>query len=232
MESLLKEKNKFFALGGIAAFLQIALIIAGIVIIGILGIRPENAQEALDAFASSPFAGLMQDELLTVFMIVLYFFTFTALFLALYQKNPVTTFYAVLFTFVSVVLTITSHSAFSLRYLAQLYAAAGDEAGRLGIVSAAEAVIARNMWNTTSGFFCGIMMQGSGVAISIVMLKNKNFALITALGGIIGNGMDLLQHLLHYSMPELAGTLLYVAGPFYLVWYVFTGIDLIKLSKR
>ncbi|MEX1376263.1 MAG: hypothetical protein AB1Z23_02205 [Eubacteriales bacterium] len=232
MESLLKERNKFYRLGGVAAFLQIALVIAGIIVIGILGIRPENAREALEAFKASPFAGLMQDELLTVFMIVMYFFTFTALFFALYETKPVTTFFSVLFTFVAVILTITTHSAFSLMHLSQLYAEASSEAAKLGIVSAAEAVIARNMWYTTAGYFCGIFMQGSGVAISIVMLKNKNFALITALGGIICNGVDLMQHLLHYSMPAFAEKLLYAAGPFYFIWFVFTGIDLIKLSKR
>ena len=232
METLVKEKRKFLLIGAIAAILQIVLIVIGIIVVGVLGIRPENGQQAMNMFLKSPISGLLQDEILTVWMMFLYIFTFTALFIVLFKQSPAITLFAVIGTFMAVIITICAHSAFSLMHLSKLYETTSDTSVKSGIMAAAEAVVARNMWNSTSSYFCGILLQGSGILISIAMFKSKKFKLITVIGGIMGNGIDLIQHLFHYLQPDIVHVLLLIAGPFYLAWYVFTGVDLFKLAKR
>ncbi|MBN2878365.1 MAG: hypothetical protein JXN65_01935 [Clostridia bacterium] len=232
MESILKGKRRFFAIGAAAAFGQILLVMAGIAVIGLLGKRPESAQEAMDIFSRSAIEGLLRDEILTVFMISLYFFSATALFAALYESHPVLSVFSLIFTFAAAIMIISSNSAFSLLHLSREYSLCETAESRQSIVTAAHSVISRNMWNGTSAYFSGIFLQGAGIMISFAMLKSGKFAPLAGISGIICNGLDLLQHLLHYSVPEAASIVLYLAGPFYLLWYVLTGTGLIKLAKQ
>jgi len=232
MESILKEKRRFIAIGAAAAFGQIALIIAGIVVIALLGQRPESAQEAIEIFSRSAAEGLLRDEILTVLMISLYFLSTFALFTALYRPHPVLSVFSLIFTFAAAIMIISSNSAFSLLHLSREYALCETAEAKQGIITAAQAVLSGNMWNGTSAFFSGIFLQGAGVMISAAMLRSGKFALLAGISGIICNGLDLLQHLIHYSLPEAASAVLYLAGPFYLLWYVLTGTGLIKLAKQ
>ena len=57
------------------------------------------------------------------------------------------------------------------------------------LLVAGEAVIAGDMWHSTSGFLAGIFMQGGFVLISAVMLRSKVFSKGTAITGMVANGL-------------------------------------------
>jgi hypothetical protein len=77
----------------------------------------------------------------------------------------------------------------------------------------------------------GILLQGGGVMISLVMLRSRDFSKVTAIAGLIGNALDLIQHVLAPFTPSLSATIQKMMGPFYLVWFPMLARDLFRLSR-
>ncbi len=75
------------------------------------------------------------------------------------------------------------------------------------------------------------MLQGSGVMISLAMIGSGKFRKLTIVSGILGNGIDLIQHVIHPVLPNAAEIILMFAGPFYLIWYVTLGMDFYRYSR-
>jgi hypothetical protein len=55
-------------------------------------------------------------------------------------------------------------------------------------------------------FAGGILLQGAGVIISVIMLHSEGFSKVTAYAGLIGNGLDLIQHVLYPFAPQFLGS--------------------------
>ncbi|MBN2410269.1 hypothetical protein JXQ31_01170 [candidate division KSB1 bacterium] len=216
---------------GIAALLQLIVITVGIVITAGLGPKPDSAYEYYVMMQESKFIGLLTDDFYSIILVSLYLFTFSGLFFVVMKNNFSLSIFATLLTFTAVILCISSHSGFSLMHLSDLYWVATDETTKSGLIAAGEAVIAQNIWNSSSAFFSGIFLQGGGVLISAAMLGDKNFRKLTIFSGFIANGLDLVQHLVHYFAPSPAEIILYIAGPFYIIWFLMLSLDLFKLVK-
>ena len=75
-------------------------------------------------------------------------------------------------------------------------------------------------------------MQGGGVIISLAMLRTKRFSKVTAIAGLLGNALDLTQHVLTPIVPSLASTIQILMGPFYLVWFPMLARDFFRLAKE
>jgi hypothetical protein len=181
------------------------------------------------AAAALQLAALRGDALLLV-LTALYLGTAPALYAALRRQSPVFSALAALFTVLAVVGAFATESTFSLLHLGRQFAAASDP-HRSRLIAAAEAVIASDMWNGTAGYMGGILLQGSGVMISIIMLRSKDFSKVTAWAGLLGNGFDLVQHVLHPFVPSVAGPIQTVMGVFYVVWYPMLARDLFRLVR-
>jgi hypothetical protein len=78
----------------------------------------------------------------------------------------------------------------------------------------------------------GILLQGGGVIISLVMLRSRDFSKVTAIAGLVGNALDLTQHLLHPFAPSVSATIQMLMGPFYLVWFPMLARDLFRLARK
>lgn len=217
---------------GYASLIQFVLIISGIIMIAWVGIRPETAEEAFEVFGKHPLMGLLKDELLIIIMLSLYFITFSALWFILKEHRFALTWWSVLMTFAGVILCIASHSGFSLMYLSEQYHHTTDPVLKDQLLMAGNTVIAKNMWHSTSSYFCGIFLQGAGIMISVAMMGHGGFKKITIITGILGNGFDLIQHLIHPMLPDIAGKIIMLAGPFYFIWYIVLGLDLLNIAKN
>jgi hypothetical protein len=119
----------------------------------------------------------------------------------------------------------------ALLQLGERFVTAG-EAQRSQLMAAAEAVIASDLWNSSAGYTGGILLQGSGVMISFIMLRSKDFSKVTAWAGLLGNGVDLIQHLLHPFAPSIAAPIQMGMGIFYIVWFPMLARDLFLLARR
>jgi hypothetical protein len=88
------------------------------------------------------------------------------------------------------------------------------------------------MWNSSGAYVSGFLMQGGGIIISLIMLKSKDFSKVTAIAGLLGNSLDLTQHLLHPFVPSTAAPIQMLMGPFYLVWFPMLARDFFRLAKK
>lgn len=226
-----KQIQQLSKMAAAAALLQFILICAFSAATVLTGPRPETAELAFKAFEQGKIFGLIKDEILIITMMSLYLVTFSALFYLLKERHYPITLLAVLFTFTAVILSIASQSAFSLMHLSERYFAAATPQEQSQILAAGEAVIAGNMWNGTSSYFAGFLLQGGGVMISIAMIGSKKFRMITIITGIASNGLDFIQHGIHHALPEPAKIILMAAGPFYFVWYFMLAWDLLKIGN-
>jgi hypothetical protein len=98
-------------------------------------------------------------------------------------------------------------------------------------LAAGEAIIASDMWNSTGGYLAGILLQGAGILISVIMLRNNAFSKVAAYAGLLGNGFDLAQHMIHPFAPSISAILGMIAAPFYLVWFPMLGRDFLRLGR-
>jgi hypothetical protein len=232
--NVLNTNNNYkvlYTLGGIAAFLQLAAILAYGIITAILGPKPATAEEYFLVQQSSKLAAALRGDFLLLILIGLYLFTFSALYVALRRVSPIFSALATLFTFIVVTTTFATESTFSLLNLGDKFAVAVSEVERAQFLAAGEAVIASDMWNSSGAYMGGILLQGSGVMISVIMLRSKDFSKVTAYSGIVANSLDLIQHILHPFFPPFSGVITSAMGLFYLVWFPMLGRDLLRLGR-
>jgi flagellar biosynthesis protein FliQ len=225
-------RKRFYQVGGAAAWLQLVITVVFIAAAFVLGARPTSVGEFFTLYHDDRLVALLRDDLSNVIVIALYLGTIPALYLALKQVDHATIFFAALFTLIAVTVTFATHTGFSMMHLSDRYAAAATPAEQAQILAAGEAVLASDIWNSTGGYMSGLLLQGAGVLIALVMLRSADFGKVTAYAGLLANGLDLLQHVLHPFTPSLSAIILYVAGPFYLLWFPLMGRDLLRLARR
>jgi hypothetical protein len=223
--------KNLYTIGAIAALLQLAAILALIVVQAALGPKPASAEEYFVVQQSSALAAMLRGDFLLLFLIGGYLGTFPALYMALRRISPTAVLLATISTLMTVAMSFAAESSFSLLHLGSQYAAATSEAVRAQLVAAGQAVIASDMWNSSGAYMGGILLQGSGVIISLVMLRSRDFSKVTAIAGLLGNAIDLVQHIIHPMVPSVSDAMKMVMGPFYFVWFPMLAWDLFRLAK-
>lgn len=218
-------------IGAAAALMQLACTLTIMIITFTLGQKPGTAEEYFTVFQNDRLTGLLRDDFSSLNIIALYLGTFPGLYAALRRVNGVYAAFATALVFVGVTSCFATHSGFSMLHLSDQYAAATSAAQRSQLLAAGEAIVASDMWNSSGGYMAGILLQGAGVLISVVMLRSKDFSRVTAYAGLLANGFDLAQHILHPFTPSVSSTLLMIAGPFYLLWFPMLGRDLLRLGR-
>jgi hypothetical protein len=123
-------------------------------------------------------------------------------------------------------------STFSLQYLGNKYAAAAGDAQRAQFLAAGEAVVASDIWNSSGAYIGGILLQGAGVIMSVIMLRSKDFSKVTAWAGLLGNGVDLVQHVINPFAPSISVFLKSWMGLFYIVWFPMLARDFFRLGRN
>ena len=221
-----------YRIGAVAALVQLAAVLAYAVALAVLGPKPVSAEEFFAIQQSSRLASVLRGDFLLLVLIAGYLGTFPALYVALRRVSPVASMFATLFTLIAVTLCFASESTFALLYLGDQYATASAELLRAQFLAAGEAVIAADMWHSSGAYLSGILLQGGGVIISLVMLRSKDFSKVTAIAGLLGNTLDLTQHLLHPFAPSVSATIQMLMGPFYLVWFPMLARDLFRFGAQ
>ena len=225
--------KSIYKIGAITVLLQLAAVLAllvGTVALN-LGPRPATVLEFFLVYHENRLVGLLRDDFSSLVLIALYLGWIPAIYFALRKQNFTIALFSTMMVLVGVAVAFAIHSSFSMMHLSDLYAAATSEAQRSHLLAAGEAVLASDLWNSTGGYLGGILLQGSGVLISLVMLRGKNFSKVTAISGLLGNGLDLFQHLLHPFVPGIEGLIQPVMGIFYLVWFPMLARDLLRLAR-
>lgn len=224
-------KARLYRVGAIASILQLVIIALYMVVVMVFGQRVESSEEFFLYQQDHFWSSLLRVDLMMLILIGLYLGNYPGLVLNLWKQAPITTLFASIFLLIAITLSFAGESTFALLHLAEQYQAASSELERAGAMAAGDAILAGGWWHSTGSYMTGFLLQGSGVMISIVMLKSDHFSKVTAYAGMIGNGFDLLQHLLSPFAPHFSEYLSFVMVA-YLVWYPMMARDLIKLSKK
>jgi hypothetical protein len=224
------NRKILYIIGGVAALLQLAILFAMMIVMATLGPRPIGAEEYFAIQQVSKLEVVLRGDFVTLILIGMYLGTFPALYVALRRVNPIYTALAALFTFIAVTLAFASESTFSLLHLGDQYGAATTEAERAQLLAAGEAIIAADLWHSSGMYVAGMLLQGAGVMISVVMLRSEDFSKVTAYAGLLGNALDLFQHIVHPFAPSVMDVVSPVMGIFYMVWFPMLARDLFRLQ--
>jgi len=205
--------------------------LATMVQLAVLGGQPATAAEAFSLLQANRILGLMRLDLPTVLAMPLYYPLFLGLFAALRRADGAAhVTLATGLAFVGVTLLLATPMALSMLHLSDKYAAATTDEARAQLRAAGEAILAADMWHGTGAIMGGLLLEGSAVLVSVVMLRSSVFSKATAYVGIVTHGLDLVHGVLGPVMPTAAFALMAIAGPLYLVWFALVGRRLLRLG--
>lgn len=226
------DPKGLYLVGGISALVQVGAIAALFAVMVALGPTLSGPEEYFSVYQQSPLAMVLRGDFLLIFLIGGYLGTFPALYVALRRDHPLVMAYATLLTVIAVAGFFVGESTFSMVHLSGQYAAATSEAVRAQLVAAGHAVIATDVWHGSAGYVGGVFLQGSGVVVSWIMWRSRGFSKVTAITGLLGNALDLVQHLLHPIAPAVSTPIQMVMGVFYVVWFPVLARDFFRLARR
>jgi hypothetical protein len=218
-------------LGAWSAVLLMIYTLATILIVVFIGGPPQTVEECFNMLGESRVKGMLRLDLLTVFVMPLYYILFYALFSSLKERNGTLAVLSALFIFCGVTIFLSAPSVFSYVKLSDGYWSAGTEVAKSRFWGAAEAVLASDIWNGTGARISGLLVQAGAVVLSVLMLGSASFSKLTGYTGILTHGLDLLHIVATFFMPVLANGIMGVAGVLYLLWFPLITVSLFKLSK-
>lgn len=218
--------------GGVICFVLLAYSLITLLVMSLIGGPPLTAEESFSILQQNTLEGLLRLDLLTVFVIPLYYLLFFSLYTLLKKDNPTVMIISIILAFAGITLFLSAPSVFSYLDLSNKHAAASTDEERSMFLTACEAIISTDIWHGTAPRIGGLMMQTGWVLISIVMLRNQIFGKLTAGTGIVTHGLDLFHIIIGFFIPSAGDILMFVAGPLYLLWFPLVGARLITLSSR
>jgi hypothetical protein len=219
-------------IGGIAALILAAYSLATMVQMVLLGGQPTSAAQAFDLLEHHRVIGLLRLDLPTIAVLPLYYFVFLGLFAALRRSDRSNALLAIALAFVGTTLTLATPTALSMIPLSDKFAAATSDTARNQLLAAGEALMAADIWHSTSAILGGVLLQCGAVLISIVMLRSSVFSKTTAWLGIVMHGLDLAHIVGGLLLPAAGFVLLSIAGPLYPVWFALVGLRLLRLARK
>jgi hypothetical protein len=205
---------------------------------GIFDMPEAMPGSALDWFLllqHNTFVGL---ALLSVFDLINYFLVgliFLALYAALRRVHRSAMRIAIILGLVGITVYFASNQALGMLHLSRQYAAAASEAQRSIYLAAGEALLAENNLGTIhqgTGIYVSLfLVLLAGLIISLVMLQSEVFGKVTAVSGILANGIGLVYYPALVLTPSLIWIPPAFSAPFRMIWYILIAIKLLKLAK-
>ncbi|MFX1284316.1 MAG: hypothetical protein ACFFB5_11705 [Promethearchaeota archaeon] len=231
-----KSWNDIIKIASIAVFIQLAYLAIVFAIEMPLSIATDylpldSASDYFNMINNDRLAAIFLMDLPMVAFMICNYFTSLGIFAVLRKRNEALISMFTAFIFISTTMGLIANEIFSLFYLSDRYAAASTDALKEQLLAAGEAVLANSLWHNTAGYVMGILFLGSFLMISMLMLQSNEFKKRTVISGILATGLDLFQHAFHIFLPSISAPLLLVAGIFYIPWYIFLGLDLLRLGR-
>lgn len=223
--------RNIYWLGGLTSLILIMYSLITILVVAFIGGPPSAIEECFSMLHENKWKGLLRLDILTVFIMPLYYLLFYSIYLALRKVNKGLITVATILVFAGLTLFLATPSVFSFLHLSNKYEMATTDIQRVQLLAAGEAILASDMWHGTGAMIGGLLMQSGALLISFVMLKDNTFNRLTAYSGIVTHGLDLLHIILGFILPSVGVILMAIAGPIYLLWFPLTGARLFKLSQ-
>lgn len=223
--------KNFYTADSFAAIILLVYSLVTMVILGTIGGQPENAQSAFEMLIQNRLTALLRLDILSVFIIPLYYLLFLGFFIALKRTHLAPIAVAALLGCAGLTLFLATPSVFSWLALNDRFAVAASEAEKSMLLAAGEAILASDMWHGTGALIGGLLLQTGMVLASVCMLPGNIFGKATAWVGVVTHGLDLLHILVGFFSPAAGIAFMFVAGPLYLVWFPLLARDFFRLGK-
>ena len=217
-----------YLVAGASSILFVFLLIAALVL-DFMAPPPVHGGAATLGFIASNKAGYIAEQILWILPNVLPVLVFTALFVALSAVRRSLPLIALIFGALPwallLAVPVSSRGSLNLVYLSDRFTAAGSEDERRTYATAAEAIIAENNTPAIAGVLSafGILLMG----LAMLRAGQAIFPRYLAWAGIATGALGVASEVLRYAAPSFYwgyGILLWV-------WFVTTGIALIRLSR-
>jgi len=223
------SQKTVYCLGGTACFVLLVYSLATLLIMSLAGGPPVTIEQTFSILQDNKISGLLRLDILTVFVMPLYYLLFYSLFVALKNTDYAVSTISMILAFAGVTLFLATPSVFSYLYLSDKFAIATSDFQKNQLLAAGESILASDMWHGTGAKIGGLLLQTGALLISIVMLRSNVFNRSTAITGIATHGLDLAHILIGFFAPAHGNIIMFIAGPLYLIWFPMIGLRLYKL---
>lgn len=223
--------RSLYKTSGAAALILFAYSLVTMIILFTIGGPPETVQQGFNMLAENRLTGLLRLDVLTIVFLPLYYPIFLGLYAALKKIDNGIMLLSVVLALAGLTLFLTTPSTFPFLVLSDKFAAATSEVERSQLLAAGEAILASDMWHSSSSVLSGVLMQAGVVMMSVVMLRSSDFPRLTAWIGIATFGLDLAHVLVGLVFPMGGNMLMWISGPLYLVWFPLVARDFFRLER-
>jgi len=223
------SQKTVYWLGGTACFVLLIYSLTTLLIMSLIGGPPETVEQTFSILRENKIYGLLRLDILTVFLMPLYYLLFFSLFAALKNTDHAMSTISMIFAFAGLTLFLATPSVFSYLYLSNRFEISTSDLQKNQLLAAGESILASDMWHGTGARIGGLLLQTGALLISLVMLRSKVFSKSTAITGIATHGLDLAHIFVGFFSPALGNIIMFIAGPLYLIWFPMVGLRLYKL---
>lgn len=219
-------------MGGAAA-LGIAVLLGCELIAFALFPRPSTVAEHFALFSENWLVGLLTLDLLGMVAYLLFIPMILALYVTLRESGEAATLVSTVLFFLGVADFFATNTAFPVLTLSRQYLTATSEADRAIYLAAGQAMF--TLFNENAFLVSYVLVSGSWVMISGVMLRSKVFGRSAAISGMLAGGTGIAAVILEHvpagkTMFDLSIALYFAALVFLLAWVILTGRRLLRLD--
>jgi hypothetical protein len=219
-------------LGGIAAFLVVALTLAEVVAFMIVP-QPGTVLAWFALFRRSPLLGLLSFWGLEVPMYLMFVLVFLALYVVLRADAEGGMLIATALVLLGVGVFLATNNPFTMFALSRRYAAATTGAQRAALLAAGEVVVANTAQRAVGGFNTALFLVSvAGLIAAAVMLRSRAFRPFTGYVGLLAHALSLADYVRQaLASDELLALLVIMPGALLLVlWFGLVGRRLWQLG--
>lgn len=222
-----KNSIRLYKAGAVTALLFLVYSVITLLIFALIGEGyPQTALECFTMLKDDLFVGLLRLDIVSVVFIPFYYILFFSLYRSLRDTDELAAAIAIFSILAGVTIFISDVNIAELLTLSKKYHAASTPEFQQQILAAGEAVLASDMWISTSAKIRGIMIEFGALTLSLLMLKTDFFKRYTAITGILAHGFDLTSEIFSIFIPTVKEIFTMIAGPLYIVWFVLIAIGL------
>jgi hypothetical protein len=191
---------------------------------------PASATGWFALFQENKLAGLLLFDLFDLVNYGLVGLIFLALYGALCAVNPGAMLLALVCGFVGIAVYFASNQTLAMSHLSDRFAAAATEVEQAAIMAAGEALLA--IHTQGAGMLLSLfLVLLAGLVISIVMWRSAVFNKVTAIAGILYNGIGLGYFMALPFTPEFIWIFPTFSAPFRVIWYILIAFKLFQLAR-
>lgn len=232
-----RDWRLLYVLGGVAAFVALGGMLLDIGLAMVPGWGTETVPSDVAAwfaqFASRPFLGMRNLDLLNVVLSILSLPMYVALYGAHRRSAPALATLGLLFVALGTALFATANAALPMLELSRAYAQEGDPATKAALAASAHALLSRGA-HGSAGAFPGFFVSELGtLLVTLAMLRAEVFRRRVAWIGAVGTAV-LIVYTIAYTFgggeSSLVMAVAIPGGLLMIAWHAMVGSRLIAMG--